>query len=910
MAWIWAIMTIFALPAIIINTYGPGDETNQPANGIAMTTLRNLYARNEANTTFTLPLGYQLSQSQAAAIYTGCDFVSTVIFIIGYLWMRSYLNMEQKVVDGTILTASDYSIYLPWLPPDTTANDIIDWVNKVSTERFNRVFPIVDINIVENNSAILSLMEKRARLMSELIRVRQKLKFKQAGLLTFSDEVTGCFSALSLEDDEKILERRINKCIQDVVQIKVALASKTKLDTTACAAFITFESVEDKEALEELYPSDSYASYLFQPQAYYFKNQRVRLTRAPEPSAVMWHNLHVTQSQQTLRTTVSNTFSLFVIIFSFLLIFFASWKSNEYESLLLVGNCKDRAVSAWVKRYTAYHTIEEDWSIRNGSATPLQTYCLCDTFGWTTMKENQVIQSPWFDTCKNQACDRLFNLHPSVTSSYASCKEWTTTKTNALLLSVGASLAILLVNQSLGIILRFLAEFEGHHSIEFRDESVAVRLFFAQFFNTAVLMILINIAWPTKAVSFATSRYTDITAGWYDNVGAQLITTMMINWVSPHVFYIVSGLVLRYRISRGNIKAWAQDDLNQRYLGYPMDLSLRQAQLINVAFVTYSFSTGMPLLIPVGAVSFFLAYWVDKLLFIRYFAKPAFSSTIVTKTMSALLPIAIILHLGFGVWMLGSIGTFNRALSGYSPIDYEKWLAPYIGKVGVDAPIDSLQYDGGEPFFVVDGQRFNTSAQLEAYYLNTTTVEPSIGIPPYERIFSPSGIPLLALFILVYLGYALSSFVKIIGKSLIGLCNLITLGELKEMLHHTDHNFNLTPVYTVAICDKVRGTPLSIIGTPSYNILAQPELQRRLHIHPRLALISNSLSEVIFTDDSMVDAEVEKAMARMKEENLSNLGLTAENSTDTTTSTTTSTNDDSTGKSQENTIPTNETSSE
>ena len=64
------------------------------------------------------------------------------------------------------------------------------------------------------------------------------------------------------------------------------------------------------------------AAYAFQSRALRFRKARTEVFRAPEPSAVVWRNLHVTSRQQLVRKTVSNLLSLLLIVL-------LSFKENE-----------------------------------------------------------------------------------------------------------------------------------------------------------------------------------------------------------------------------------------------------------------------------------------------------------------------------------------------------------------------------------------------------------------------------------------------------------------------------------------------------------------------------------------------------------------------------------------------------
>jgi hypothetical protein len=95
------------------------------------------------------------------------------------------------------------------------------------------------------------------------------------------------------------------------------------------------------------------------------------------------------------------------------------------------------------------------------------------------------------------------------------CERFTSSKAQASLLSILSTLAIVAINLSLERALRAFAEFEGHASVEARNLSLSFRLVIAQFFNTAVLTVLVNVAFPG-----AGGGYADLSRAWYDSVGS------------------------------------------------------------------------------------------------------------------------------------------------------------------------------------------------------------------------------------------------------------------------------------------------------------------------------------------------------------------------------------------------------
>lgn len=98
----------------------------------------------------------------------------------------------------------------------------------------------------------------------------------------------------------------------------------------------------------------------------------------------------------------------------------------------------------------------------------------------------------------------------------------------------------------------------------------------------------------------------------------------------------------------------SQAELNQLWMGPQLLLDERFAQLYSILFVCLAFSTGMPGLVPIAFLTFFLCYWVDKSLFVWVYQTPPSYDSSLSHSFTKLLPLAAFLHLVMGIWMLSN----------------------------------------------------------------------------------------------------------------------------------------------------------------------------------------------------------------------------------------------------------------
>lgn len=122
-------------------------------------------------------------------------------------------------------------------------------------------------------------------------------------------------------------------------------------------------------------------------------------------------------------------------------------------------------------------------------------------------------------------------------------------------------------------------------------------------------------------------------------------------------------------------------------------LDVRLAQVIACTFVTFMFSSAMPVLYIVMAVDFTLTYWVDKALLLRFYRSPKnFDESTINFSLK-LLKFAPVFHFMLGYFMLG-----NQDILTSPPLDkIDKLLA---------------RFDSGTLYDYFDEDKLNQSHML------------------------------------------------------------------------------------------------------------------------------------------------------------------------------------------------------
>jgi len=457
---------------------------------------------------------------------------------------------------------------------------------------------------------------------------------------------------------------------------------------------------------------------------------------------------------------------------------------------------------------------------------------------------------------------------PSMAISMGYCEEYLKSRAYALGLTIGATGSIALVNNLLSRCMRFMSAFEGHGSKDELDRALVLRLFLAQFMNTALLQLIINTAWNTmtgQQLPIAnTGLYDDFNSGWYKSVGANFHVTMLLLAITPHI-----GTLLALRSMSSRVRAATeqvrrekeaarlaapppspgkdaaavavagrptkrppapqpvprrfktQADLNETFVGPPVDYVLRYVVVLNVVFVCFVFSAGMPLLMPIAAISLFISFNVDKAAFLFLAQRQPAAANAVARYVVSLLPMAALLHLGVGVWMLGSVRVLRNTV------------------------LDALRLSG-------------PVAQLQAMGAAITSQS---GILPtaVQRMTQPQTIPLVILFVVVLAGFVLQLVFSTLGALALAFVSLLTCGRLGNQCCRDAKKEAETMTYSAAVSEQYYGTRGGITGVKSFNCLENPVLQRTFGISQAFAETHKGLAAVAHfsADDALDDAQAQ-----------------------------------------------------
>lgn len=804
------IMAIVNLPNLLINLTGSSHDKLVATAVFTKTSLANIAV---VNGTSGIDIGWvsdRFTAADVAFLYGICDLVACLVFAISFLWLKKMQNKEERQVDRDTLSADDYTIWMTNIPKNTTEKEIIHYFKHIASivsEQANSpaladVFEIADIHLVEDNMDCTAVFLERGKVVRRIERLTERLR--QLELRNQRQDDTWCGGPN--------YERRINKVMDEIRRLRAEELRLTKRASVRApqgvvSAFVTFEKMEGADNVVSLF-SGGFVSRMCQPRKLWFRGTPVSITQAPAPSNIIWKNLPISKSSQCGRQMFTGFLTVVLLAISFVLLWFASYQQREFSVESSTAVCAE----PWMIDLLD-NGVVDDVTVFDYDPEADEVTCFCARLNVMDYHRiSDIASSPFVEICSRFLCPRWFSLDSTSIFTEPQCGDWFTKRVTTIAFSIGASLVILIINSLLAMAMRALTALEGHYSYDGLNSSLALRLFFAQFFNTALLMLLINAAWPESVrVKFATGKHEDFTPAWFDTVGASLITTMLINIVTPHIYPWTMAFFYWYR-TRGKgryLDRESQRDLDEQMIGPYADYSLRYAQLFNILFVTFCFASGLPIMLFIAVSSFIGSYWSDKILFLRYFRLPPRFNANIQKIMSNLMPLALIIHLGFGVWQYSNTTYFEDA---YDPFGLARKIR------------DSNVYD-----------RFG-NAVLD------------VG---FGRITAGQALPLLLFFavivVLVVGRFLFSTFITVVKN----IFHILTCGLFKKVRINWDDEDDeafYAPTYSKAVenCGNSLLQHKALTGLQTYNILENPEIVSAFAIDPDFAKKHKGLSALVF----------------------------------------------------------------
>ena len=279
------------------------------------------------------------------------------------------------------------------------------------------------------------------------------------------------------------------------------------------------------------------------------------------------------------------------------------------------------------------------------------------------------------------------------------CKKLTFSLLNVTLLRIIVSIVVVGVNVSAKSILRALKNFEKRSSHSSISISMTYILFFVQFVNAALLIILMNgyiRGFNTNSkILFLNGKYNNFTIEWYRNVGKSLIGTMILYMFGIHslniIFFIymlfkrwqdkhfTNDIRLTYQVS--------QEQLNKLYIGLEFNIEIKYASILTICYICVMYGSTMPIMYLIGSVSLLIYYYIDKYFFLRVNRIPHAVSPTLALYVTRTLYFASFVNLCIAIWSFSTINIFNPTIL------TKKYFYQYSNLTFLNVVLKYLKYD-------------------------------------------------------------------------------------------------------------------------------------------------------------------------------------------------------------------------
>jgi Cytosolic domain of 10TM putative phosphate transporter len=384
----------------------------------------------------------------------------------------------------------------------------------------------------------------------------------------------------------------------DKVDRKIGMAKHRMGAAIPVCAFITFQYQESARRCIRDYP-DSFVSRWTMPQHMRYNKASIRVLPAPEPSNVIYENLRYNRCDKCLGRFAVTLVSFLILCVSFTIAYFAL--SYQRDLPRDGTSCPSSGVTAEQAQYDSDMLA-----------------CYCRGLGTDMLDDPNV--------------DCLDFL-----------KTFALTKTLVGL----TTLTIVLVNLLLRVIFRRIVRWEKHYSLTREQNAVATKLFYGLFVNTGIVLLFVH-------ASFSGGAYEDFQPAWYEMVGVPILLTMMVSVFSPHIFPLARAYMGRCQRRNCLRRDATETELKAIFEGEQFELAERHAIILNVVFVAFFYTAGMPLLTFLAFASLSCMYWFDKISFFRFYRLPPRYDDSLSLGMLDLLPFAVMTRLAMAVWLYTS----------------------------------------------------------------------------------------------------------------------------------------------------------------------------------------------------------------------------------------------------------------
>lgn len=576
-------------------------------------------------------------------IFGWLDFSAVLVFLVYLIWARFWqIPRMAEADDMEQVTPKDYAVVIESLPaqiPDQAQYEqklTEHLLERLRYTRGRRPSPwalpeptVEEMVLVRDYKGRLHELTERAKLEISVGIAKAYAKGKES--------------------------KKVDKLQKQLEKLEEKLGAKLDGEELlpVVRAYVILNNTEDVQNLLFDYRFAKYKLFrCCQFRARRFEGTAIRVTRAPQPTDIIWENQDIGFFNRLFRQ-----------IFVFFVFFVILSVSIAFIYLTTVASKATSKTQVSYLGVPACDPVSEDQFDINGNE-PYQ--CMIqNAMNWTmdyAVGEGGDILSCWCTALGYQA---ILSNGDYMTA----CGPWFIELGTTIGIATGSSVIVTVINLVLQLIIQYLAEFERPLSHTALNSSMIQKAFWAQTLNTGFVLFVVNYFAPKAlreavlalpGVGFLLFRgpFAELTRGWYALVGVTLVTNMVINMFVPASVTIAKLFVtsLKRWCCRGRVAH--QAELIELYTNPEFDIKVKYAQLLTTIFVTLIYGSGLPLLYFLASIFMFLQFWADKYNLLWGARRPPAYDTKMAKEAIDSMFYALPLHCVLAILMFGQVCVF------------------------------------------------------------------------------------------------------------------------------------------------------------------------------------------------------------------------------------------------------------
>ena len=527
--------------------------------------------------------------------------LSNLTMLIGYLVFKYRMLKVGKDIRRKNINASQYAVELRDLPSDISVQEVREYMKQFGE--------VIKVDFGRRFNGTLMLLVKLAQLRFKAFEVKHKR-------LVFKDR------------------RKLQRIIKKINKISEEVSQKFKLHNITISeienlskinSFVIFNNVDSVTKMKNAFLEDekrTFRQFICCEKPPKNENLKIRgkkpLIYTPDlPENINWENLEYPLYQKRLKLFGVAMISTLLITISVFL------------TLLLT--CLDEV--------SFDYTCETVLSYAQVLANPTNenVYCYCDSLGISS----------------------IFSSDESVSI----CSGYYTDMIKTFSISTAISIVIVAVNKISEFIIFKLVEY-----IKFQSKTaiLTTKVTFTLISDIINSLFVICIVYGRisgfSTVDFfnnifqmhlnITMTFSSFSRKWFFLPGSKLTVSGFIFIAAGPVFsffiYLALYIYNRYKLNRAKTVHEAKKAIPRAF-----DFERIKDYLL-IIYLAMVFGGGIPLLFIIGFIYFILGYWSDKIIVLRFSRRPQAYSFEYIDAVCNTIPVAIILHIAFSLYMIGS----------------------------------------------------------------------------------------------------------------------------------------------------------------------------------------------------------------------------------------------------------------